>query len=136
MRVRYDEFRRILREELFREQHETVSLSDGVETQYGSPEHLKDMQAILAGLAALKSQHSYGSAARSKYAAAYQQLRTQLKRASRAGASEEEPRTFAQLENDDPQHDGRTGYGANGEGTFGRGQYRPGFENKSLGDER
>ena len=131
MRVRYDDLCKFLRESLMVETEE-ITLSDGSQVPYGSSAHIRDWQTVLVGLENLRSQQKRASAARHDFARAHSRLQIMVKRAERDTTPlDHDARTFSQLENDAPQFDGRTGYGANGEGTFGAGQYAPGFEDKS-----
>lgn len=94
-----------------------VVLSDGSTVPFGSSAHVADMQAVLTGLETLKKQHRYGTAARSKFADAGSHLKRLIDRSSR----QEEPKTFAQLEDD---------HGGLGRGSPGLGQYDPGFDRR------
>lgn len=129
--MRCGDLRALLREVLLREDDEVV-LVDGSSVPYGSPAHIRDWQTTLTGLQSLRSGQKRASAARHDFARAHSRLQTLMRRAERdATPVGRDARTFSQLETDAPQLDGRTGYGANGDGTTGSGQYVPGFEDKA-----
>lgn len=125
MHVRYGQLRQLIRKTLIEgsERNDTVTLADGSTVTYGSPEHIDDMQAVLSGLENLKRQHRYGSAARAALASAGSHLKRLIARTSRDGQAvpPEQPRTFAQLEDD---------HGGLGRGSGGQGQYSPGFDRR------
>lgn len=119
MLVSVSELRKLVRMELQEssQRGEEVTLSDGSPSTFASPEHVRDMQAILAGLLSLKNQHRYGTASRSRFADAASHLRRILTRASakmaNASASVDESEAGP----------GTTGYGR---GAPAHGRYTPG----------
>jgi hypothetical protein len=121
MRISAGHLRKLIQETLGGDE---ITLSDGTITTYASEDHLRDMQAILAGLESLKRQHKYGSAARSRFAEASAQLKNQLKKAQMSAESikvdvgTKPDRTFSQLEGD-----GASGYGT---GESPQGKFIPG----------
>lgn len=93
MQVSYKELKSIIGSVISESLGNDVTLSDGSTSQFGSPEHIKDMQTTLHGLNNLKKQHKYGSATRAKLADAGSHIKRILNK-----VAPEEPKTFAQLE--------------------------------------
>lgn len=121
MRLSAGHLRKLIRESLAGDE---ITLSDGSLTTYASEDHLRDMQAILAGLESLKRQHKYGTAARLRFAEASAQLKNQLKKAQASAESVavdttvKPEKTFSQLEGE-----GASGYGT---GEAPQGKFIPG----------
>ena len=63
--------------------YQNVTLSDGTTCDYGSPEHLADMEKLIGGLECLRNQHRRTSAARSIYASALRHLKSEIKKVQR-----------------------------------------------------
>lgn len=81
MRVSLAELRLLITHQLHERVLRDAPLSTGGETPYGSPDHIVDMQQILAGLEALKKGQKYGSANRAVFSDAGRRLRRILSRA-------------------------------------------------------
>ena len=119
MRLYHGQFRQLVRR-LLREELESreVTLSDGETAAENSPEHIRDLQAIHAGLVAAKKLHPYGSAHRAAYATADKYLKREIEKRQATGdvvrapdMGDPEDEVTSDLEEEGEMSPGRTGYG-------------------------
>lgn len=81
MRVKVSSLKRMVQEAVQTQYYPTVTLSSGEEAEWGSPEHVMDMENALETLCTIRNQQRPATAARTRYSQACSQLRNQIKSA-------------------------------------------------------
>lgn len=81
MRVKVSSLKRMIHEAVKTQYYPMITLSSGEETEWGSPEHVLDMENALETLCTIRNQQRPATAARTRYSQACSQLRSQIKSA-------------------------------------------------------
>lgn len=102
MRIKIGDLRHLIKEAVQAQHYPEITLSDGAKVPWGSPEHVKDMHMVVAGLQCLRDQQRRGTSNRSIFAQACNKLNAMIRKAESTQQPVEidvrPPRTFSSLE--------------------------------------
>lgn len=136
-RLTFAELRELIRAQLLGEAtqyYEEVTLSDGSPGKYGDESHVTDMEGLVAGMECLRNQQRRGTAARSIYANAVRQLKSQIKGARSKGGGAVTPEVEAvdpsSIERPGKPRRPKPGFDGGRATVPGHGRYEPGTDDR------
>ncbi len=132
VQLTFAELRQLIRSHLLEatQYYEDVTLSDGSSGKYGDKSHVSDMEGLVAGMECLRNQQRRGTAARSIYANAVRQLKSQIKNIRSKVSPEVEAVDPASIERPGKPRRPKPGFDGGIATSPGHGRYNPGDEGR------